>query len=124
MIEKLRGYDYTLLITPILLAAFGAVMIYSASMVSTVADGLDSTYYLKRQITWFSIGLVSFAVCSIFPYKYYQNLVKLMLVISVVLLIGVLFFGDVTYNAVRSIQIVGVKIQPSEFVKLVIIIYL
>src|SRR5690625_4490385 len=124
MLQKLKGYDYTLIITPILLAAFGIVMIYSASMVSTVAENLESTYYFKRQILWFCFGLIGFIFCCILPYKYYQNLVKLMLLISTILLFAVLFFGDVTYNAVRSIDILGFNVQPSEFVKLVLIIYL
>jgi len=124
LLQKLKGYDYTLIITPILLAAFGIVMIYSASMVSTVAENLESTYYFKRQILWFCFGLIGFIFCCILPYKYYQNLVKLMLLISTILLFAVLFFGDVTYNAVRSIDILGFNVQPSEFVKLVLIIYL
>src|SRR5690625_2211596 len=120
--QKLKGYDYTLIITPILLSAFGIVMIYSASMVSTVAENLKSTYYFERQIIWFGIGLIGFIICCILPYKYYQNLVKLMLLISTILLISVLAFGEVTYNAVRSIDILGFNIQPSEFVKLALII--
>src|SRR5690625_393820 len=47
-----------------------------------------------------------------------------MVLISTILLIAVLFFGEITYNAVRSIDILGFNIQPSEFVKLALIIYL
>lgn len=99
-------------------------MIYSASMVSTVAENLESTYYFERQLVWFGISLVGFSICCILPYKYYQNLVKLMLLVSTILLVCVLAFGEVTYNAVRSIDILGFNVQPSEFVKLVLIIYL
>lgn len=122
--EKLKGYDFTLIITPILLASFGIVMIYSASMVSAVVDGLDSTYYLFRQLQWFILSLIGFIFCCIFPYKYYQNLIKLILLISVIMLLGVLIFGDTAHNATRSMEILGLRIQPSEFVKLALIIYL
>src|SRR5690625_6187907 len=58
MIERMKDYDFTLIITPILLAAFGIVMIYSASMVAAVVEGLGSTYYLFKQLQWFIIGLI------------------------------------------------------------------
>lgn len=50
MIKKIKDYDFTLMITPVLLTAFGIVMIYSASMVLAVVEGHESTYYLMRQI--------------------------------------------------------------------------
>src|SRR5690625_2348708 len=124
VIEKLKGYDYTLMITPILLAGFGIVMIYSASMVVAVVEGLNSTYYLFKQLQWFIIALIGFIFCCLFPYKYYQNLIKTIVLISVVLLISVLLFGETVNKATRSIEIIGFNIQPSEFVKLTLIIYL
>lgn len=124
MKEKLKGYDYTLIIVPILLAGFGIMMIYSASMVSAVAEGLESTYYFYKQIQWFILALIGFVICCIFPYKYFQNLTKLIIILSGVLLISVLLFGDTVNNATRSIDVLGFNIQPSEFVKLALIIYL
>src|SRR5690625_7729970 len=86
MKELLRGYDYTLIITPILLASFGIVMIYSASMVSTVVDGLDSTYYLFRQLQWFVLGLIGFIITCLFPYKKYQKMTFIIVIGSFILL--------------------------------------
>lgn len=122
--EKLKGFDFTLIFTPLLLAGFGIVMIYSASMVSSVVEGLDSTYYLVRQLQWFVVACLGFLVCCVFPYKYYQNLTKLIILVSIILLIIVLMFGDNVNNATRSIDFIGFNIQPSEFVKLALIIYL
>lgn len=124
MKNLLRGYDYTLLITPIVLAIFGTIMIYSASMVATVAEGLESTYYLKRQLIWLLLGFVSFGLAAVFPYRAYRKLVKPMLLVGLVLLVAVLVFGDEAYNAVRSISFAGFRIQPSEFIKIVLIIYI
>ncbi|MEI3606758.1 FtsW/RodA/SpoVE family cell cycle protein [Pseudogracilibacillus sp. SE30717A] len=124
MKERMKGYDYTLIITPVLLAGFGIVMIYSASMVSAVVDGLDSTYYFFKQLQWFVLALIGYIFCCIFPYKYYQNLTKTIIVISGILLIAVLLFGETANKATRSIELLGFNIQPSEFVKLALIIYL
>src|SRR5690606_22328669 len=100
------------------------MMIYSASMVSAVAEGLESTYYFYKQIQWFILALIGFVICCLFPYKYFQNLTELIIILSGVLLISVLLFGDTVNNATRSIDVLGFNIQPSEFVKLALIIYL
>lgn len=114
-----------LIITPILLAAFGVVMIYSASMVTAVADGLDSTYYLFKQLQWFILGLVGFIFFAIYPYKKIQKMTKLVVIFSFILLIIVLLYGENVNQATRAISIFGtINIQPAEFVKLGVIIYL
>lgn len=124
MRSKLKNFDFTLMITPLLLAVFGIIMIYSASMVSAVVEGLESTYYLKKQLQWFVLGLIGFLFCSTFSYKYYQKFIKIIILVSVILLIGVLLFGDTAHNATRKIAIKSISIQPAEFVKIGLILYL
>lgn len=125
MRPKWMGYDFTLLVTPILLSLFGIVMIYSASMVSGVMEGLSSTFYLYKQIQWFVVGLIGFIFFAVFPYQKYQKFIILIILICIISLISVLLFGEVANRATRSIEIFGVfKIQPSEFVKLGLILYL
>src|SRR5699024_3727579 len=119
-----KGYDYTLILVPIFLSAFGLLMVYSASMVSTTIDGLDSTYYLFKQLKWFILGLIGFAFCCIFPYKNYKRMVMPIVLISIGLLLLTIIFGDTVNRATRSVDILGFNIQPSEFVKLFLIIYL
>lgn len=124
MIKKLKDYDFTLMITPILLTGFGIVMIYSASMVYAVMEGYESTHYLVKQIQWFIIGLAGFAFTSIFPYKYYQKLMKIIILVIVIFLVGVLIFGDVVNGARSWFDFGPVSMQPSEFAKLGLIMYL
>ncbi|RLL45204.1 putative lipid II flippase FtsW [Oceanobacillus piezotolerans] len=124
MIQRLKDYDYTLLITPIFLTAFGLVMIYSASMVTAVVEGNNSTHYLVRQSIFFAIGMVGFIITSLFPYKYYQKLIKLLIIIVIGLLVGVLIFGNEVNNAKSWFVIGPFSMQPSEFAKLALIMYL
>lgn len=125
MIHKMKDYDFTLMITPILLAAFGIVMIYSASMVTAVVEGLGSTYYLFKQLQWFIIGLIGFVFCCVFPYRHYQRMIKAIVLLSIILLIVVLLYGQEANNATRSLVLFGsISIQPSEFIKLGLILYL
>jgi len=124
MIQRLKDYDFTLIITPILLSAFGLLMIYSASMVTAIVEGNDSTYYLIRQLIWFAIGLAGFIFASIFPYKYYQKIMKIIILIVVLLLFGVLIFGTTINNATSWFIIGPISFQPAEFAKLALIMYL
>lgn len=122
--QKLRSFDFILMVTPILLASFGLLMIYSASMVTAVVAGFESTHYLVRQAIPFGLGLIGFFLCSFFPYRHYQKIIKILVLGSILLLAGVLLYGVAANNAVRSLHILGMNLQPAEFVKLVIIIYL
>jgi len=124
MIQKLKDYDFTLIITPILLSLFGMVMIYSASMVTAVVEGHESTHYFVRQLQWFGIGLAGFIFCCIFPYKYYQKLMKIIILIVILLLVGVLLFGNTVNNAKSWFSFGPVSLQPAEFAKLGLIMYL
>lgn len=122
--QRLKDYDFTLMITPILLAAFGMVMIYSSSMVIAVVGGHESTFYLFKQMRWFVLGLIGFAVCSVFPYKKYHKIVKFIILITGALLVAVLIFG-VTVNNAKSWFVIGpVSFQPAEIAKLAVILYL
>ncbi|WP_188454519.1 putative lipid II flippase FtsW [Virgibacillus oceani] len=124
MIKKFKDYDFTLMITPILLAGFGIVMIYSASMVIAVVEGYESTHYLFKQLQWFVLGFIGFALCCIFPYKYYQKLMKLVILLVLGLLVGVLLFGNEVNNAKSWFSFGFGSLQPAEFAKLGLIMYL
>ncbi|HLQ71800.1 MAG TPA: FtsW/RodA/SpoVE family cell cycle protein [Bacillota bacterium] len=122
--QKLKNYDFTLMIVPILLTAFGLVMIYSSSMVIAVVGGHESTLYLLKQMRWFGIGLFGFAFCCVFPYKHYHKYVKLIIIVTIGLLIGVFFFGE-TVNRAKSWFVFGpISFQPAEVAKLSVILYL
>lgn len=123
--KKLFKYnDFTLMITPLILSTLGMVMIYSASMVTSVMEGYESTFFLFRQFQWFIAGLIGFVFCSIFPYKYYAKLMKVIILLTLALLIGVLLFGKVVNNAQSWFSFGFVSLQPAEFAKLGLIMYL
>ncbi|MBP1948766.1 putative lipid II flippase FtsW [Virgibacillus litoralis] len=124
MIQRLKSYDFTLMITPILLSMFGIVMIYSASMVIAVVEGNESSHYLVKQIQWFSIAMVGFVFTSIFPYKYYQKLMKLIILIIIGLLVGVSIFGNEANGARSWFNFGFISMQPAEFAKIGLIMYL
>lgn len=124
MIKRLKYYDYTLIITPIILAAFGLVMIYSASMVTAVVEGHESTHYLFRQGIFFVLGLFFFTITCMFPYRKYQKLMKAIILFVILLLLGLFIFGNTVNNARSWYNFGPLSMQPSEFAKLALIMYL
>ncbi|RCW70835.1 putative lipid II flippase FtsW [Saliterribacillus persicus] len=124
MKQTWKTFDFTLLFTPLILSLFGIAMIYSASMVSSVIAGNPAYHLMSRQLLWFGIGLVAFVFTSLFNYHFYQKIIKFIIVILIILLFSVLFFGSTLNNSTSWILIGPFSVQPSEFVKLGLIIYL
>ncbi|MFF2445985.1 FtsW/RodA/SpoVE family cell cycle protein [Neobacillus sp. NPDC058068] len=129
MIKKIvKSYDYTLIIAIILLCAFGLVMIYSASMAWTVQYyKKPSDFYYQRQKLFLLASSFVFIFCAIVPYKMMQFtkwFLAPMVCLSIFGLLGLDLFGHVAGGAQSWYQIGPFKIQPSEFVKLIVIIYL
>jgi cell division protein FtsW len=128
MVKKiLKSYDYTLIIAVLILSVFGLVMVYSASMVTAVQiNKVESDYFFNRQRTFLIISAFAFIFMAIFPYK--AMLSNKILVPMVFLSLGGLFalfiFGHATNNAQSWFKLENISIQPSEFVKLSVIIYL
>ncbi|MDL4841303.1 putative lipid II flippase FtsW [Aquibacillus rhizosphaerae] len=123
MKSKWKSYDFTLLFTPLLLACFGIVMIYSASMVIAVVNELEPTHFMFKQLQWFVIGSFFFVFCCFFNYRHYQKFMKLIIFLLIGLLIAVLF-GEPVKGARSWLYVGGFTMQPAEFVKLGLIMYL
>ncbi|GAB4072303.1 cell division protein FtsW [Barrientosiimonas marina] len=124
MLKKVKDYDFTLMITPVVLAAFGIIMIYSASMVLAVEQEHESTFYLVRQSQWFVLAVAVFILTSAIPYRYYQRLTKMIMILVLILLAAVLIFGITINNAKSWFDFGPLSLQPAEFAKLGLIIYL
>lgn len=128
MVKKiLKSYDYSIIITIILLCAFGLVMVYSASMATAVQRyGVTSDYFYQKQKMWLLFFALIFLFTAIAPYKIMQFKKFLVIIVasSIASLLGVLVFGHVAGNAESWYQFGSIKIQPAEFVKLAVIIYL
>lgn len=118
--------DWILISTVVLLAAFGLVMIYSSSYVFAYDKFGDPHYFFKQQLKWLIISIGLFFVFLKIPYRFYQKIVFPIVLISIILLALVAFspLGTTINGATRWLNLFVMTIQPSEFVKLWIIIYL
>ncbi|QYG88482.1 FtsW/RodA/SpoVE family cell cycle protein [Bacillus atrophaeus] len=125
--RMLKSYDYSLIFAIILLCGFGLVMVYSASMITAVSRyGVNSDFFFNRQVLFFIAGSILFIIMALFPYKALANqkFQKIMLLTSLIALIALFGFGHVAGNAQSWFKIFGISIQPGEFVKLTVILYL
>jgi len=101
-------------------------MVHSASSVLSVHRFHDSFYYSKRQLLWALLGLVSMWWFSNFDYHKFRALAPKLAVLGFVFLVIVLIPG-VGSNRGGSQAWLGIGsfgIQPSEFAKLGLVIFL
>lgn len=123
----LKSYDYSLIITIILLSLFGLIMVYSASMASAVQRyGVASDYFYQKQKLFLIGAAFLFVLTAVMPYKLMQSSKVLapMVFVSLLGLVFLFVFGHVAGNAQSWFKIGPLSIQPSEFVKLCVIIYM
>ena len=120
-----NNIDLLLLFAVIIISIFGVVMIYSSSSVWAEYKFNDPYKYLKLQSIFLVIGLILMFIISKISYTYYLNKANIILLVCFFLLILVLIPGVGTVrNGSRSwFGIGGFGIQPSEFMKLSLIIF-
>ena len=116
--------DIALLISVLLLAAFGTVMVFSAGGAYAYARYKDEYYFLKRQIIWLLLGLVIIYAAAKIPVVFYKKITPWLYSVTIVLLILVLIIGFVGNGAKRWISIGPITVQPSEIAKIAIIMML
>ena len=114
-----------LLIYVILITVFGIIMIYSASSIWADYKFDDQFKFMKMQALFFFVGLIIIYILSKIDYNLYKKNANKILIICAILLILVLIPGIGTVrNGSRSwFGIGGLGIQPSEFAKIGLIIF-
>lgn len=123
----LKSYDYTLIIAISLLCLFGLVMVYSASMASAVQRyDYPSDYFYQKQKVWLLGFMLVFLFWAVIPYKImeFTKVLVLIVLLSIFSLVGLFAFGEVKNNAQSWYEIGSFSLQPAEFVKLAVIVYL
>ncbi|MFC4320318.1 putative lipid II flippase FtsW [Litchfieldia salsa] len=122
----IKSYDYPLIIAVCLLCLFGLVMVYSSSMVLAATKFSNPTFFFDRQKFSLILGFLGFLATMAFPYKAYSytKLLIAMALFSIGMLVIVYTFGHTANNAQSWLMLGTRGIQPSEFSKLSVIIYL
>ena len=109
---KIRYYDFKLAILTITLAVIGIVAVGSAEPTLQT-----------RQIAGFAFGVFLMLVISLFDYSVLLNLYWIMYLVNLALLVMVILVGKDAGGAQRWVTIAGIRFQPSELAKILIILF-
>lgn len=123
LIRYREGVDRWFLILVITMLCLGTVMIFSASYVNALEFYGDSYFFAKKQIFMALTGIAAMIFMSyVADYLIIEKL-------SVIFFLGILilnyltpFFGKVTNGASRWFRVFGYQVQPSEFLKLAVVL--
>lgn len=113
-----------------MLTITGLVVVYSASFVISLAETATATtpgtpyYYITRQLAWAILGVILMVVAMRTDYHIYRALAIPIMIVTIALLVLVLVAGVEGGGARRWIGFGDFTIQPSEFAKMAVIIYL
>lgn len=115
-----------LLVTTLGLAIFGCIMVLSASSVTMISQGQSPFSQVSSQVMFLVLGVIAMAGITRIPVGYYhkKSVVYAMLATALVMQLAVVVVG-VEVNGNRNwLKLGPVQIQPSEFSKLAIIMWL
>jgi cell division protein FtsW len=117
-------YFYRLAGLTAFLVVFGLVMVLSSSSIDSLVANRDAFYVFTRQAIYAVIGIAVMLFVSSLPIAVIKRLVPLALVVTFGLQLAVQFVG-ISVNGNRNwISIAGFTLQPSEFLKVALIMYI
>jgi len=126
MEENKRSFDFPLFIITLILILMGLIMIMSASGVKAYSQFGNAHFFFRRQLIFAIAGLFLMYVTSLVNYKIYSKISKMILLLSFILLGLVIIpgVGKTAGGATRWIPLGFFDFQPSEVVKISLIIYI
>jgi cell division protein FtsW len=124
-VERKSG-DLILLLTQVVLVALGAAVLFSASYPHAQALFQDPYYFLRRQLLWILTGAVAAVAAAHVPLESIRKAVPGLILLAFILMVLTFVpgIGEPVQGARRWLFIFGVSIQPSELVKLALVMYL
>lgn len=115
--------DFSLFFIVLILLGMGLISLFSASAIYATSKGLDSLFYAKRQALWMLIGLGLAFVIARVDLEKIRKFIKPAVILTAVLLVVTLFMPPVAHVR-RWIPLGLMKLQMSEFAKIVLVLYL
>lgn len=115
-----------LLVATAMLLMAGLLAVYTSSFAIAYREYGDTNYFVARQAIFAMVGLAALVFCMRLDYRYLMRWSVPILVIALAALVAVLIPGvGVERNgASRWLELGPIAVQPSEFAKLAVIIYI
>ena len=109
---KIRDYDFKLIL-----------MVAALTVIGVFAVGSAESTLFKKQMYGAIAGLVIMLVLSVIDYHFVLKFYIVIYVLNIALLVLVLVLGESSHNAQRWLKIGGIKFQPSELAKILLILF-
>ncbi len=125
--EFLQGIDPVILISFGLLILFGLVILQTASSVVSFLEYKDPYHYFLQQLIKGVIpGIILFILFAKTPYQWLRKVtfIGFLIILCINCLVFIPSFATTVNGATRWIQIGGFSFQPSELLKLALLLYL
>ena len=107
-----------------MLTITGLVAVYSASFVIGLAQFSDSNHFIIRQAMWAVLGGTLLLIAMRFDYHILRRFAVPLMGLTLMLLLFTLIAGTEAGGAQRWLTFGGFSLQPAEFTKLSVIVYL
>ena len=120
--SRLQDFDYLMLALTFILVGLGIMTIYSATYNPEASGFL--TPYCRRQLAWFALSLVFASPFFLIHYNFLYQAAYPLYGIGLILLVAVEVVGSSHMGATRWLSLGGFNIQPSELVKLTVVLAL
>ncbi len=120
-LKKLKSFDWILFFLVLIFCIAGSIVLYSA--VNTEQLPFYKALYFK-QLVWYGIGLLFMFIFAFLDYKFFDKWGFIIYCFCVLLLVVVMFFGKHGGGARRWIDLIFFSFQPSESMKIAVIIML
>ena len=125
MVKILKSIDKPLLIATVILFVIGLVMVFSASNVTAYMQYYVSPYhYFVNQALFLVAGVFMFLIMINFPTESYNFISKFLILVIIILLAVLSVVGKAKNQAVSWFDLGPISLQPSEFAKVVSIVFL
>ena len=127
-VARRHGPDFVLLTVTIMLVVIGLIAVYSASYAIGYLNHGDSDFFIKRQALWALIGLGGMVAAMSINYRVLMRLSPLLMLVALLglgaALVPGLGLAVETDGPSRWIEVGPFSVQPSEFAKLAVLVYL
>jgi rod shape determining protein RodA len=117
----IQYFDWGLLGLAVLIGCVGLLTLYSAVTAETPTP---QKILFFKQMLWFCIGLLVMVAAFLFNYKILDRWAQPIYIVCILMLIAVLFFGRYVGGSRRWLIIGPLSFQPSELVKIAVILSL
>ena len=119
--KTFKNFNWTLFFVAITLSLIGIFLIYSSTHETFFSHQANLPF---KQMLWLVLGFTALTVAYRSDYHVLISLAYPLYIITALLLILVLLFGQTRWGAQRWLQIGGFALQPSEFCKISLILVL